>query len=141
MVDRSQAATLSDRVGIEDVLRTARNLWTEAMHMKRIGGLTGLIGAFLVAVTGATPALAQGEPTDLPIIGIPSQDGMGFQPAATELARDIHWLDTMLHVMMGVIVLFVLALLVVVVVALQPQGQPDSGELSPTTPGSRSPGR
>ena len=48
MVHRRQAATLSDRIGTQDAARAAPNLWTDAMHMKRIGGLTGLIGAFLV---------------------------------------------------------------------------------------------
>ena len=124
MIDRGQAATLSDRIGLAIAARTAPNLWTDVMHMKPIGGLTGLIATLAAAVTGGSPALAQGEPTDLPIIGIPSQDGMGFQPAATELARDIHWLDTMLHGMMGVVVLFVLALLVIVVVRFNRKANP-----------------
>ena len=49
------------------------------------------------------------------MIGVPEQDGTGLQFAATELARDIHWLDGMLHGIMAVIVVFVLALLIIVV--------------------------
>jgi cytochrome c oxidase subunit 2 len=41
---------------------------------------------------------------------------MGFQPAATELARDLQWLDGMINVIIISIVLFVTALLVVVMI-------------------------
>ena len=52
----------------------------------------------------------------LPIIGVPVEGGMGWQPAATSLAEDIHWLDTMLLWIIGAIVLFVTILLAIVVV-------------------------
>ena len=35
-------------------------------------------------------------------------NGVNFQPAVSELARDIHWLDNMLLIIITVIVLFVL---------------------------------
>jgi cytochrome c oxidase subunit 2 len=41
---------------------------------------------------------------------------MGFQPAATELARDLQWLDGMINVIIIAIVLFVTALLAIVAV-------------------------
>ena len=41
---------------------------------------------------------------------------MGFQPAATELARDIHWLDGMVSIIMFAVVVVVLVLLVYVMV-------------------------
>ena len=52
---------------------------------------------------------------DLPIIGVPVQGGIGFQPAATELARDLQWLDGMVLVIITMITLFVVGLLAVVI--------------------------
>ncbi len=69
-----------------------------------------------VAALVATPAAwsqTLGEPEGLPIVGQPSPGGVGFQPAATEQAFDIHWLDTMVHGIMIAIVLFVVLLLAV----------------------------
>ena len=71
------------------------------MHFKKI--LSGL--ALSIA---ALPALAQ----ELPVIGKPVDGGLNFQPAATELAVDIHWLDTMLNYVITAIVLFVLGLMI-----------------------------
>ncbi|MEM7472635.1 MAG: cytochrome c oxidase subunit II [Pseudomonadota bacterium] len=48
---------------------------------------------------------------DLEIIGKPIPDGINFQPAVTELARDIYWLDTFVLVIITAITLFVTALL------------------------------
>jgi len=38
-------------------------------------------------------ASAQDVNQDLEIVGKPVLGGTGFQPAATELARDVQWLD------------------------------------------------
>ena len=70
------------------------------MNLKTM--MTGLAGALVAA-----PALAQ----DLPVIGRPEQGGLGFQPAATELARDLQWLDGMINVIIIAICLFVIGLL------------------------------
>ncbi|MCC5974599.1 MAG: cytochrome c oxidase subunit II [Rubellimicrobium sp.] len=48
---------------------------------------------------------------ELEIVGAPVPRGTGFQPAATELARDLQWLDGMLFVIIAIITLFVTALL------------------------------
>jgi cytochrome c oxidase subunit 2 len=63
--------------------------------------------AGLTALT-ALPALAQ---ESAETIGKPESGGTGFQVAATELARDLQWLDATTHVIMVAIVLFVTALL------------------------------
>lgn len=68
--------------------------------------------AGLSALT-ALPAMAQ---QNLEIVGKPEQGGMGFQTAATELARDLQWLDGTINVIIIAIVLFVTALLGVVLV-------------------------
>ena len=70
------------------------------MRLKTL--MTGVAAAF-----AATSAGAQ----ELQIIGQPVDGEMGFQPQATELMRDIVWLDSMLLVIITIITLFVLGLL------------------------------
>ena len=48
---------------------------------------------------------------NLELIGVPTQSGTGFQPAVTELARDLQWLDGMLLIIITAISLFVTFLL------------------------------
>ena len=85
------------------------------------------------AALAATGALAQGEPTDLPVIGVPVPDGTGFQPAVTELAHDIHWLDTFIHLIMAVIVVFVVALLAYVIVRFNKRANPNPASFTHNT--------
>ncbi|WP_101067426.1 cytochrome c oxidase subunit II [Roseovarius salinarum] len=72
--------------------------------------LSSLLAA--MAAFSALPAQAQ---EGLESIGKPEQGGMGFQPAATELARDLQWLDGMILVIITAITLFVLLLLAIVI--------------------------
>jgi len=60
------------------------------------------LGLALTAVTGGTAA-AQALET----VGKPTQGGMGFQPAVTEMARDLQSLDHMINIIIIVITLFV----------------------------------
>jgi cytochrome c oxidase subunit 2 len=69
--------------------------------------ITGLISGFL-----AMPAFAE---SGLEIIGQPIADGIGFQPAATKLARDLQWLDGMVLIIITAITVFVLGLLAYVI--------------------------
>lgn len=71
------------------------------MQLKSL--LTGLAASLVAA-----PAMAQ----DLEIVGKPVPNGVGFQPAATELARDLQWLDGMLLVVITIICIFVAGLMV-----------------------------
>ncbi|MBP0481324.1 cytochrome c oxidase subunit II [Sagittula salina] len=75
------------------------------MNLKTM--MTGLAGGLVAA-----PALAQ----ELPVVGRPHQGGVGFQPAVTELARDLQWLDGMINVIIIAICLFVIGLLAYVFV-------------------------
>lgn len=70
-------------------------------------------GAMMALVGGV--ARAQEVLGDLPVIGKPVDGAIGWQPAATSLAEDIHWLDHMVLVIITGIVLFVTALLVIVI--------------------------
>ncbi|MBT52268.1 MAG: cytochrome c oxidase subunit II [Mameliella sp.] len=83
--------------------------------MQRKSMLLGLLSAFLAA-----PALAQ----DLPVLGKPHAGGMGFQPAATELAADLQWLDGMVLVIITIITLFVTGLLAYAAVRFNRKANP-----------------
>lgn len=70
----------------------------------------------LPASLTALAASAAAAQEQLPIIGRPVADGIGFQPAATELARELQWLDGFILVIITAITLFVTALLIAVIV-------------------------
>ena len=72
--------------------------------------LTSLLSATLVTLAGV--AQAQENLKGLETIGKPEPKGMGFQFPATELMRDIVWLDNFLLVIITAISAFVTCLLV-----------------------------
>ena len=74
--------------------------------MRIMTGLSGITAGFGALWAGST-AFAQ----QLEVVGRPVNGAMGFQPAATELARDLHWLDDFILVIITVITLMVTALL------------------------------
>ena len=78
--------------------------------------ITGCISGFL-----AMPAFAD---NGLEIIGQPVADGMGFQPAATKLARDLQWLDGMVLIIITAITVFVLGLLAYVILRYNRKANP-----------------
>ncbi len=80
-----------------------------------------LIAAALAAVLSGGAAVAQ----ELKTVGIPSQDGTGFQPAVTELMRDIVWYDNILHIVSAIIVLFVTALLLICIFKFSAKKNPN----------------
>ncbi len=61
---------------------------------------------------------------DLEVIGKPVNGGINFQPAVTELARDIQWLDNFLLVIITFISLFVTALLGIVIFKFNRKANP-----------------
>lgn len=67
--------------------------------------------ASLTAAFAAFAATAVSAQEQLPLIGRPVDKAMGFQPAATELARELHWLDGFLLYIITVIVIFVTGLI------------------------------
>ena len=78
--------------------------------------ITGFISGFL-----AVPAFAE---SGLEIIGQPVADGIGFQPAATKLARDLQWLDGMVLIIITAITVFVLGLLAYVILRYNRKANP-----------------
>ncbi len=75
----------------------------------RVAGAVASINAAFFAFASGASAQAIG---DLEVVGVPVPAGTGFQPAATELARDLQWLDGMLLGIITIITLFVTALIV-----------------------------
>jgi cytochrome c oxidase subunit 2 len=79
--------------------------WEKNMRTERF--LSGFAATVLATtVAGAAMAQQAGE-----LLGAPVDGKMGFQPAATELARDLQGLDHLLLWVTGLIVLFVCALM------------------------------
>ena len=75
-----------------------------------------MTGAKLAArLAAAATALIAGAAAAAESVGKPVQDGMGFQPAVTELMRDLVWFDSILHWISLAIVLLVTALLIIVI--------------------------
>ncbi|MCK0149419.1 cytochrome c oxidase subunit II [Marivita sp. S6314] len=85
----------------------------------------------LTAALGAAPAFAQ---QTLETIGRPVDSGTGFQPAVTELARDLQWLDGLILVIITVIVLFVTALLAYCVVRYNRKANPTPSTFTHNSP-------
>ena len=85
----------------------------------------------LTAMFAAAPAIAQ---EGLQIIGAPTDKGLGFQPAATELARDLQWLDGMMLWIITAISIFVVGLLAIVVVRYNRRANPEPATFTHNTP-------
>ncbi len=91
------------------------------------------IYSFLAAMACmfAVPAFAQ---DGLETIGKPTPGAMGFQPAGTELARDLHWLEHMILVIITAIVLFVCVLLLICIVRYNRRANPQPAKFTHNSP-------
>lgn len=85
----------------------------------------------LLATLSAVPAMAQ---EGLEIIGQPLPRGIGFQPAATELARDLQWLDWMILVIITAVTIFVTALMIYCIVRYNRRANPTPGTFTHNSP-------
>lgn len=70
----------------------------------------------------------------LEVIGAPTPKGMGFQPAATELAAGAQSLDHMILVIITVITVFVTALLAIVIVRYNRRANPTPARFTHNSP-------
>jgi len=93
--------------------------------MRIISTFMGLWAALM-----ALPALAQ----DAEHLGKPVDKALGFQPAATELSRDIQSLDSLINVIIFAIVIFVAVLLVVCIVRFNQRANPTPAKFTHNTP-------
>jgi cytochrome c oxidase subunit 2 len=94
--------------------------------MRNVFTLSGLITGL-----STLPVSAQ---EGLEIIGKPVDGKMGFQPAASELARDLQWLDGMLLVIITAISLFVTLLMLYVMVRYSRRNNPTPATFTHHTP-------
>jgi cytochrome c oxidase subunit 2 len=85
----------------------------------------------VIAGMSAMPALAQ---DGLEIIGIPIDRGLGFQPAVTELARDLQGLDAMILYIITAIVVFVTALMGYVIIRYNRRANPNPASFTHNSP-------
>ena len=91
--------------------------------------------AGLLAGVSSLPAWAQSvDPQGLEVIGVPVDGEMGFQPAVTELARDLQWLDGMILVIITIISLFVTALILWVAIRYNKKRNPTPAAFTHHTP-------
>ncbi len=92
--------------------------------------LSGLLAVVGMALAGAAATAQEG----LESIGKPEPGGMGFQPAVTELARNLHWLDGMLLVIISAISAFVMLLLLVVIFRFNRRTNPKPADFTHNSP-------
>ncbi|MCZ4353274.1 cytochrome c oxidase subunit II [Roseovarius aestuarii] len=88
----------------------------------------------LLAAMAALTALPAQAQDNLEIVGKPVAHGIGFQPAATELASDLHWLDGMLLVIIGFITLFVTILLAYAIIRFNRRANPTPAKFTHNSP-------
>ncbi|WP_050929897.1 cytochrome c oxidase subunit II [Aestuariivita boseongensis] len=93
--------------------------------MKNAFSLAGLFAAL-----STLPAAAQ----DSQIVGRPVDGGTGFQPAATELARDLQSLDWLILVIITLICIFVVGLLAWCIVRFNRRANPNPASFTHNTP-------
>lgn len=93
--------------------------------MKNYLSISGLLATF-----AAAPAVAQ---DNLKIIGAPVDGKMGFQPAVTELASDIHSLDYLLLIIITVISVFVTGLMIWCILRYNKKRNPVPGTFTHNT--------
>ncbi|PKP68998.1 MAG: cytochrome c oxidase subunit II [Alphaproteobacteria bacterium HGW-Alphaproteobacteria-4] len=91
-------------------------------------------GAAMTATLMAGAALAQDGITGLAVVGRPHAGGIGFQPAATELARDQQWLDGMVLYIITAIVIFVVLLLAWSIIRFNRRANPTPARFTHNAP-------
>ena len=100
----------------------------------RFANILSGLAAGITSVALAGMAAAQDGITGLQTVGKPHADGVGFQPAATELARDQQWLDgVLLYLCIGVVAL-VTVLLAIVVLRFNKRSNPTPARFTHNTP-------
>jgi cytochrome c oxidase subunit 2 len=101
------------------------------MQMMTVAKRLGLAaGAAVMAQT----AVAQTALEDLEIVGAPTPGATGFQPAATELMRDLVWLDGFLLVIITIISLFVTGLMAWCVLRFNAKRNPEAATFTHNSP-------
>jgi len=101
--------------------------------MRFLSKTPGLMAATFAATT-AGAAMAQDGLEGLDVIGAPRDGAMGFQPAATVVARDLQALDGMILVIITAIVIFVTGLLIYVMLRYNKRANPTPARFTHNAP-------
>ena len=96
--------------------------------------LLSSFNGFAVATAGVLVATSAAAQQTLEIVGRPTDKDMGFQPAATQLAREIHSLDYMLLVIITVITIFVTGLLLYAAYRFSAKRNPNPASFTHNSP-------
>jgi cytochrome c oxidase subunit II len=96
--------------------------------------LTRITGALAAAMVAAGAGSAQTLPENLPVIGAPHHNGISFQPAATEIAADLQWLDGFILVIITAICIFVMVLLGAVILRFNRRANPTPATFTHNSP-------
>ncbi len=108
-----------------------------AAATRGLGGIRKAAAALGGAVTGlvvAGSAAAEALLPQLEVIGRPSDRAMNFQPAVTELKRDIIWLDNALMIVLTAITILVLALMAIVIFRYNQKASPTPARFTHNSP-------
>ena len=91
---------------------------------------------FYAALASMTASFASAQQAleDLEVIGKPVPGGIGFQPAATELASDLQWLDGFILVIITAICIFVTVLLAIVIFRFNHKSNPTPATFTHNSP-------
>lgn len=112
--------------------RAARaHLLRDNMHMMTVAKRLGLA---VVTALVAGGVAAQTAIEDLEIVGAPTPGATGFQPAVTELARDLQWLDGFLMIIITIITLFVTGLMAWVALRYNAKRNPEAATFTHNSP-------
>jgi cytochrome c oxidase subunit II len=117
-------AARAGRIAERSVTRSGR-------HMKKLLSLGGLMSGLV-----ALPALAQDNLRidGLEVVGRPVDGEMGFQPAVTRVAQDIHDLDHLILIIITLITLLVTGLILWVVFRYNRKRNPTASSFTHHTP-------
>ena len=100
----------------------------------RISNLFSGLSAMAAAGISATTAAAQDGIEGLEAIGVPTPGALGFQPAATELARDLQGLNNLILVIITAITIFVVVLLGYCIVRYNQRANPTPAKFTHNSP-------
>ena len=93
-----------------------------------------LLGVAAWAQEVANPTGVEAVVDGLPIIGQPRPSALGFQPSATSIAENTHWLGNMVDWIILFIVLFVTALLLIVIYRFNERRNPTPARFTHNSP-------
>lgn len=88
--------------------------------------------ALMAVAAMAMPSVALAQALEK--VGVPVPNGTGHQPAVTELARELQWLDHTINIIIFAITLFVTALLIIVMVRFNRRANPTPARFTHNTP-------